>query len=206
MSDTNNETPNTEAPKIETPVQPLSAKPSVWPRRLLLGGVVLGGLVTAGAVAAVAGGMKGEDGHGWGRGWGHHGWDRGGHGGGPDGGPGPERGLRMIGKALNFVDATPEQEKKIREIVETAFKDFGSMRQEMRGTRDEALNLFRAATVDRAAVEKLRVERLARMDDMSKKMANAAVEIAETLTPEQRVKLADEIDNMKSRWRGPFEK
>ncbi len=200
MSDTNNDTPT-----VESPVRPTPGKPSVWPRRLLLGSVVVGGLVAAGAVTAGAAGMMGDDGPGWGRGSGHHGWGRGGHD-GPEGGPGPERGMRMIGKALNYVDATPEQEKKIREIVDAAFKDFGSMREEMRGTRDEALNLFRAGSIDRAAVEKLRVERLARMDDMSKKMTNAAIEIAETLTPEQRTKLAEEIDSMKSRWRGPFDK
>jgi Spy/CpxP family protein refolding chaperone len=176
---------------------------------VILGGTVAVGLLAAGAVAA--GGFMGGDGDGWGPGWRHHGM--GGHGmwghggGGPDGpGPGPERAQRIVGHALSYVDATPEQTQKINAIIDQAFKDFGPMRQEMETTRDQALGLFRAATLDRAAVEKLRAERIARMDEVSKKVVNAALDAAETLTPEQRAKIATELDSMRDRRRGPFEK
>ena len=53
--------------------------------------------------------------------------------------------------------------------------------------------LLSAPTIDKAAVEKLRAERIAAIDEASKKAVAAVVEAAEVLTPEQRTKLVEEM-------------
>ncbi|MFO0405391.1 MAG: Spy/CpxP family protein refolding chaperone [Labrys sp. (in: a-proteobacteria)] len=200
MSETINEQPNPETPAAAAQASGTAGKRGAWTRRILLTGTVLAGLVTAGAVAAggMGRGMDGDEG-GWG-GWRHGGFGHHGHRGGP------ERVGFMVDKALNFVDATPEQTQKVKAIVDQAMTDMRAMREEMQGTREQAIELLKAPTIDRAAAEKLRVERMAAMDERSKKMVAAMLDIAETLTPEQRAKLATEIESMRQRWRGPFEK
>jgi protein CpxP len=195
MSETMNERPATETAAATEP------KRASWTRRIVLAGTVLAGLVAAGAVAAggMGRGMGDEEG-GWGGGWRHGGFGHHGHRGGP------ERVGFMVDRALNFVDASPEQTQKVKAIVDQAMTDMRAMREEMQGTREEALALLKAPTIDRAAAEKLRAERMAAMDERSKKMVAAMLDIAETLTPEQRAKLATEIEDMRQRRRGPFEK
>jgi Spy/CpxP family protein refolding chaperone len=48
-------------------------------------------------------------------------------------------------------------------------------------------------TIDKAAIEKLRADKVAEMDTRSKTLTAALVEAAEILTPEQRVQLAEEM-------------
>jgi protein CpxP len=139
-----------------------------WVRRLVIGGLAL--VAVAGAGAAIAGG-------GWG---GHGGWRHGGHG----------FGMGGVERILDEVDATAEQEEKLWAIIDGAR---GEVRPIMRGFRDaheQAVELLKAPTIDRAAVEKLRAERIAAIDQASQKMSAALVEAAEVFTPEQRAKLA----------------
>jgi Spy/CpxP family protein refolding chaperone len=57
--------------------------------------------------------------------------------------------------------------------------------------------LLAAPTIDRAAVEKLRAEAAAKFDAKSKALVGGVLEIADQLTPEQRVRLADELAQMR---------
>jgi hypothetical protein len=76
--------------------------------------------------------------------------------------------------------------------------------------RRQVLNLLRAPTVDRAAVEKLRAEQVAKFDAKSKSMVGMILDSADQLTPDQRSKLADRAEAMMDRdhggwhrWGGP---
>ncbi|RXF74157.1 Spy/CpxP family protein refolding chaperone [Hansschlegelia zhihuaiae] len=120
----------------------------------------------------------------------------------PDDRFGPHGGLHGVGAfllerridgALDAVDATAEQEKKIWAIVDATRADLRPRFREFRDARGQFVQALSAGTVDRAAVEKLRAERVAAVDATSKKIAEAAVEAAEVLTPEQRAKLADRL-------------
>ncbi|MFD2249515.1 Spy/CpxP family protein refolding chaperone [Pseudochelatococcus lubricantis] len=106
----------------------------------------------------------------------------GGHPGGPFGGGGIER-------ALDTVDATAEQEKRIWAIVDATRAELRPLAREFRDTRGTVAELLGSGTIDRAAVETLRAERIKAIDEASKKLTAAVLDAAEVLTPEQRATL-----------------
>ena len=95
---------------------------------------------------------------------------------------------------LKSVDATPEQQTKLHAIVEAAIKDLDPIRQQLAGTRKEMAALLGAPQVDRAAVEKLRGERVTELDQASKRVTEALLDAADVLTPDQRKTLADKAE------------
>ncbi|RST84354.1 periplasmic heavy metal sensor [Aquibium carbonis] len=164
-----------------------------WRRPLTIGAAV---------VAVVSGiGLAGAQGHEFGsrfswddagpgmhRGAGHGMVHEAGWGGGKHGG------MRGIGHVMSELDVTPEQEKKLFSIFDGVRGEMRDTMIDFRSTRGEVLDILGAATVDPAAVEKLRAERVAALDAASKTMTAALVEAAEVLTPEQRGKLAKLIE------------
>jgi Spy/CpxP family protein refolding chaperone len=96
-----------------------------------------------------------------------------------------------IDHILKSVDATPDQQAKLHAIIEAALKDLDPLRQELAGTRKEMATLLGQPQIDRAAVEQLRSQRLAEMDQASKRMTQALLDAADVLTPDQRKTLAD---------------
>ncbi len=128
-------------------------------------------------------------GHGFGHGPGF--W-----GGGPGGGRfdparAAERADHMVRHIAVEIDATADQQQKLRDIAKNAVKDMLPLREKMATTRQQARDLLLGQTVDRAAIEKLRSERIATMDALSKRMTQALTDAAEVLTPEQRQKLSE---------------
>ncbi len=91
---------------------------------------------------------------------------------------------------VDAIDATAEQEKQIWAIIDGVRGDVRPMMRDFRDAREQVVALLSAPTVDAAAVEKLRAERIAAIDEASKKMSAAIVQAAGVLTPEQRAKLA----------------
>lgn len=143
----------------------------------------------AGLAAAVAGVLAlGACSH-----HGHTGW----------GGPGmqgqvdPERAAqfteKMADRIVSRVDGTPEQKQKIAAIAQAAMKDLMPVRDQARAARQQSLELFKAPSIDRSAIEKLRVEQIQLADTASKRLSQAIADVADVLTPEQRVKLADRM-------------
>ncbi|NVO17153.1 MAG: Spy/CpxP family protein refolding chaperone [Rhodoplanes sp.] len=124
--------------------------------------------------------------------------------GGPGFGPGFGRGAfdpaqaeqradRMVRHLAVELDATNEQQDKLRTIVKAAVKDVLPMREKLMAARGQARDLLVAQTVDRAAIEKLRAEQITLADAASKRVAQALGDAAEVLTPEQRRKLNDRL-------------
>ena len=164
-----------------------SPKQNGWGRWILVGGVAvlaLGGIGIAGAMSNDFGGYPmGGFGH-------FRHMSMGGMG---------ERGLDNM---LEQIDATPEQEKKLWAIVDAARADIWPVARELRGTREEIAAIIGAPTIDRAAAEKLRSERVATLDEASKKAMTALLDAADVLTPEQRAKLLEHFKERRShgRW------
>ena len=111
-------------------------------------------------------------------------------------------------RALDSVGATSTQEAKVHDIIAAAFTDMAPSREEHEALRQHVLDLLGEPTIDRAAVEKMRADRVAAFDAKSKKLVAAVLDIADQLTPEQRAKLVARVESMDGfgamdgRWRG----
>jgi periplasmic protein CpxP/Spy len=98
---------------------------------------------------------------------------------------------RMIRHLAVEIDATNEQQDKIKAIVHAAVKDVLPVRDKMLAARATARELLSQPTIDRAAIEKLRAEQIATHEAVSKQIVQAVADAADTLTPEQRRKIID---------------
>lgn len=146
-------------------------------------GIALAAVIGIGAVVAQ------------GAGYGPGGWGNGGPGG---------MGARFIEHRLYAVldDAgvSDEQQDQIWAIIDRTRSELRPTGRGFRDAREQVAMLLSAATIDTAALEKLRTERVAAIDAASKKAVAAAVEAAQLLTAEQRAKLAAEMKERRDRW------
>ena len=81
-----------------------------------------------------------------------------------------DRGVRHAAIEL---DATADQQEKLRSIAKAAVKDLLPMRDKARAARERAKGLLTQPTVDRAAIEAFRVEQMALAEAASKRFAQA---------------------------------
>jgi periplasmic protein CpxP/Spy len=100
------------------------------------------------------------------------------------------------------IDATAEQQDKLRAIVREAVKDLLPVREKIMAARATARDLLTRETVDRAALEKFRTDMLATHDAVSKRLVQAVADAGEVLTPEQRRKIADMVAAHRGHWGG----
>jgi Spy/CpxP family protein refolding chaperone len=111
-------------------------------------------------------------------------------------------GERRLGYILDAIKATPEQSEKLKAIVTRTRDDMRSTREGFMDARDKFAEILGAPTIDRAAAEKLRAERVQAVDDASKKLTAAILDAAEVLTPEQRAELLQHFKERRAfhRW------
>jgi len=142
------------------------------------------------AVAALAGGLA----IGAGSAAFAHG-DRGWHRGGASMDPAKmdQRIESRVERVLKRVDATEAQRSQVKDIAKKAAADLRGMRGKQSELRKRGMALLAAPTVDRAAIEALRVEQIRLADEASRRMSVALADSAEVLTPEQRAKLAERM-------------
>jgi Spy/CpxP family protein refolding chaperone len=166
-------------------------------RLLIAIGRVSGAVIALALAALIGSALAGSASPGWG-------WGPGGHGFGHRGmmGSGPmdpaavkDRVERMVAHLAIEVDATEEQKQKLTTIFVTAANDLMPLREEMMASRHagELVGLLTAPTVDRAAIETFRAEKLDLADQASRRIAQALGEAAEVLTPEQRAEIGERI-------------
>jgi Spy/CpxP family protein refolding chaperone len=179
---------------MSEPVSPQTpaSSPAPAPRRrtLLIVAVALAAGLT-GAVATAAVGATAMSHYGFGPGW-HGGWRF---------GRGPlspaeveERADRGVRHLAVEIDASADQTEKLRTIVRGALKDLLPLRDQMRADRQRAIDLLTGPNVDRGAIERFRVERVAMADQASKRIAQALTDAADVMTPEQRRKIGDRLN------------
>jgi Spy/CpxP family protein refolding chaperone len=148
---------------------------SAWLRPLALVGLLIGGVALgAGGYAATVS----ADGMGWREGM-HLAFAQG-----------------AVSRALDSIGASAAQEAKIHDIIAARFAELGQNPEEHAAMREQALELLAAPTIDRAAVEKMRLDAVAKFDAKSKTVVAGLLDIAGELTPEQRTKLASQIEGM----------
>lgn len=117
-----------------------------------------------------------------------------------DWGADPERARKhaefMTGYVLSEVDATPEQTEQVTAIVLGFVQDMQGLREEHKARRAALLAALSAPEISRTALETLRAEELATIDSVSQRLADAVVNAAGVLTPEQRVELVEFAQEM----------
>jgi protein CpxP len=143
-------------------------------------GLALVAVIGIGAVFAQAAG--GSNDRGWGPGW---------------GGRFAEHRLYAV---LDDIGASDTQQDQIWAVIDRTRSQMRPLGREFFETRGQLAALLSAPSIDTAAIEKLRSERISAVDGASKAWVSAMVEAAQVLTPEQRAKLADEIKDHRSRW------
>ena len=104
-----------------------------------------------------------------------------------------DRADRMVRHLAVELDATNEQQDKLRGIVKSTVADVLPMREKVQSARERGRKLLIEPTINRAEIEKLRVEQVALADTFSKRVAQALGDAAEVLTPEQRRKLDERL-------------
>ncbi len=108
---------------------------------------------------------------------------------------------KKLDKKMKFfafaLDATEEQQEKLKTMIMALAKDVLPMKAKMRETRVQLQELLIQPKIDRAAIENLRAEKIALVDAMSKKVTAAIADAGEILKPEQRIKLVKFIKTLK---------
>lgn len=105
----------------------------------------------------------------------------------------------MVGFVLADVDASADQKSKIAEIAKAAFADLAPLRTEHEANRTKAVELLVATpTIDRVALEVIRVAELRLADTASKRVTQAVADAAELLEPAQRTRLVEKMKHRHS--------
>jgi len=109
---------------------------------------------------------------------------------------------RMVRHLAIEVDATNEQQERLRAVVKSAVRDLVPMREKAHAARQRAHDLLLAPTIDRAAIEALRAEQVALVDTASKRVTQGLGDAASILTAEQRHKIEDRLRPRPGFWGG----
>jgi Spy/CpxP family protein refolding chaperone len=134
--------------------------------------------------------------------FGHGGW----HGRGMMGQMDPaqieDRADRMVRHLAIEVDATTEQQERLRALAKSAVKDLLPMREKAQAARQRGRELLTQTTIDRAAIEAFRAEQIAQVDAISKRVAQAVTDAVSVLTVEQRRKIEEHMRPRPGFWGG----
>ena len=109
-------------------------------------------------------------------------------------------GLRArIEHMLTVAGASSEQKAKINQILKNAFEQAAPLRRKAAETHHELGRLLTLPKIDRAAIERVRAEHVAATDQSGRIMVKAFADAAEVLTPQQRAKIAAEVEQHRGR-------
>jgi periplasmic protein CpxP/Spy len=101
-----------------------------------------------------------------------------------------------VDRALRAADASPQQREQVEAIVDKAFADHATYREDHQHLHEEAMAILTAPTVDRARLEALRARHLAIAEEGSHHLVTVVADVADVLTPDQRQKLAAHVRQM----------
>ncbi len=133
----------------------------------------------------------------------HGGW---GGGGGRHGNHSPEEMAKhldeRVGHLMQELGGTTEQKDRLVKLAQTAMQDMKPLREQHLAARQKGMQLLSAQAVDRAALERLRQEQMSAFDAMSRRTVQHMADAAEVLTPAQRTKLAERMQQRQGRHGG----
>ena len=103
---------------------------------------------------------------------------------------------RRLDKALDLVKATDAQRSSIKATFATMFTAMRPVHQQHKQLHDQLMSAFAADTVDPAAIEKLRVQVTALVDQGSQIFSKALLDAAAVLSAQQRQTLVQHLQEM----------
>lgn len=92
---------------------------------------------------------------------------------------------------LRSVDASDEQQARVREIVGTSLDALAPLAEQHRAHHEALIELLGQETIDRGALESLRAQELELADHASRTLVAGIADVAESLTPAQRAELLE---------------
>jgi protein CpxP len=92
-----------------------------------------------------------------------------------------------------LADGTTEQKAKVSAIAKAALTDLRPIQEQMHAAHAQAAALLTQPTIDRVALEQLRATEISQLDAASKRITQAILDADDVLTPEQRVKLGEQL-------------
>jgi periplasmic protein CpxP/Spy len=102
--------------------------------------------------------------------------------------------LEHVQAMLTKVGATDAQKSQIEGILKPALEDMKATHEAHAGAFKQFHEVMTAPSIDRARLETLRAEQMKALDEASKRLVTALTDAAEVLSPDQREKLAQEIE------------
>lgn len=105
----------------------------------------------------------------------------------------------MSERMLDGLNATDAQRAQIKQIMQAAAEELKGQREAARALRQRSMQIFAAPTVDAAAAESVRQQMVAQHDASSRRMLQAMLDASRVLTPEQRAKLAERMQQRSAR-------
>lgn len=111
---------------------------------------------------------------------------------------------RRLDKALDSVKASDSQRTAIKAIFERMFAEMRPIHQQHRQLHEQITSAFAAPNLDRVAIEQLRVQAAALMDQGSQVLSKALLDAAEVLTADQRQSLVKHMQDMHGQRHGHF--
>jgi Spy/CpxP family protein refolding chaperone len=101
---------------------------------------------------------------------------------------------KRLDRMLDNVKATDSQRTAIKAIFERTFTDLQPIHQSHQRLPEDMIKALTANTVDRTAIEKLRTQATALIEQGSQVLTKSLADVAEVLTPDQRRTLAKFIE------------
>jgi protein CpxP len=121
------------------------------------------------------------------------------HGMGGPMGPMDKPGEHIVEHWMRGLDLQPTQREQLQALAQAARADMQPLRQEGRALREERQRLLAAPTLDEAALEALRQRELAWHDRLTARMNRFMIDAAKVLTPEQRQRWAERLQQRTER-------
>ena len=106
---------------------------------------------------------------------------------------------RRIDKGLDMLKASDSQRTAVKAIFERMFAEMRPVHQEHKRLHDAITSAFAATTIDRVAIEQLRVQVTALVDQGSQIFSKALLDAGDVLTAEQRQTLVKHLQDMHGR-------
>jgi protein CpxP len=102
----------------------------------------------------------------------------------------------MLADALEEIGASADQQGAILAIADSTHAQLEELHEGLEDHHAQMKAVLTAETVDRAAIEELRLEAVAGFDQASQLLAEALGDAAEQLSAEQRAELAEMAEEM----------